>query len=299
MKYEDPFDPKSLLPSRIRETPAWRDFANGIQKVFAENIVDAREYLLRSRDPLKFRRGQFFRINNRLYRIESIKHNNSSYPFEPLPESLILADGEGSYYEVSGINATNERYLLIRNAQELGFNIIAERLNDEDFSRLCETLGEYYHQKGAKAFIDYIGYIKNVDLKITQMWAEENPSSPYYTNLSPEPQGTTVIDDPENGTWYPTSHYRVEYDGSIFDDFASSEFLELFLKFAPIHIVLESFSAVFYAPEMTLFMTMTASHEKEVIHSPANDPDVIYMATIWMNLSSVGDTEIFHSPVNE
>lgn len=298
MRYEDPFDPKMLLPARIRETPAWADFCDAMQKVFAENIIDGKEYLLRSRDSLKFRRGQFFRFKNRLYRIEHVIHNNTSYPFDPIPETLVVSDGEGVLYELSGINATNERYMLVRNAAELGFNVIVERLNDEDFSRLCDSLGAYHHQNGTKAFIDYIGFIKNINLKITQLWAEEDGENENYVNMQPYPLGTTVIEDPENGTWYPTSHYRVEYDGIVFPDFQDSDFFELFLKFAPIHIVLESFSAVFALTQANLYIHGYNFYDNEMFHISGNDPLAPYVGTLYSNVTLAMDSEIFHLPAN-
>ncbi len=300
MKFTDPFDPATLLPTRIRETPVWADFADMIQKVFGENIVDPREFLLRSRDGYRFRRGQFYRgPDGQLYRIEHVDHYTSFYPYEPVPENLILSDGDGKFYQVSGQDATNERQLLIRNAQESGFNILAERLNDEDFARLVQTLAMYYAQKGTKAFINYIGYIKNVELKATQMWAQEDTSTDAYVNMQPEPLGTTILEDPVAGTWYPTSHYRVEYDAEFFNTFNDNDFIELFLKFAPIHIVLESFSGVFNFP-FTLYIGMAGGfHDSETIHMPENDYFSLFGVTLYMNLSAAGDTEVFNMPGNE
>jgi hypothetical protein len=297
MKFSDPFDPSFLLPSRIRETPAWRDLCLAIQKVFGENIVDAREYFTRSRDSMKFRRGQFIRIQGNLFRIEQVQHHTNSYPNAPLPEVLTVTDGNGRYYELSGIHATNERELLIRNAASLGFNVIADRLNDEDFSRLVESLGRYYSMRGTKQFVNFIGFIKNINLKVSQLWAEESTDDT-YGDFYPEPQGLSAIDDPVNGTWFPTSHYRVEYDGDIFEDFADSEFIELFLKFAPIHVVLESFGAVINSPHIGMFITPFGGHETEVIFSPANNPDIQYIMTLHIVQPFVGDSEVIFSPTN-
>ena len=242
--FEDPFDPKKLLPTRVRQAPVWADFADAIRTVLGRNIYEPMTYLLNARDPLKFRRGRILRRGGAVYKIEDVVHKTSFYPDPPIADDLIVSDGV-SESTLEDIHATNERDLLIRSSQEMGFNILADRMNDEDLVRLNMTLGEFYLTKGTDSFIDYIGYLKGVRFIMKYMWARFDANSATYVDLTNDvasETGDTIIDDPVDGVWYPTNHVTVEYDDDLFPDVVEADFIELFNKFAPIHLVLHSFA---------------------------------------------------------
>ena len=114
--YNDPFDPKKLLASRIRQAPVWNDLAESVRKVYGRLIVDPTTTLLNARDPLKFRRGRILRRLEATYRIEHVIHHTSSYPDPPLADDLVVSDGVDET-TLEDNHATNERELLIRSAQ--------------------------------------------------------------------------------------------------------------------------------------------------------------------------------------
>lgn len=241
--YKDSFDPKMLMPSRVRQAPAWNDLAEAVRSVFGRLIVDPTTTLLNARDPLKYRRGRILRKIEATYRIERVIHHTSTYPDPPAADDLLVSDGVNET-TLEDVHATNERELLIRSAQELGFNLLADRMNDEDLVRLISTLGEFYLTKGTASFIDYIGYLKGVRFIMKYMWARFDANSATYVDLTNDVASEiedTIMDDPVDGVWYPTNHVTVEYDDNLFPDVIEEDFIELFNKFAPIHLVLHSF----------------------------------------------------------
>lgn len=295
MQFIDPVDPKKLLPSKVRDTPAWRDLADAMREAFS-NIVDGRDLLQRIRDPFKYRRGRFLRINGQLFKIEDVEHFTSTYPSPALPEAMVLSDGFGRLIRVSGVNATNDRYVLIRNANELGYNVIAERLNDEDYARLNESLGEFYHQKGAKGFVHYIGFVKNVRLKIVPLWSQVQEGFDGYINLTDAP-GKPVWD---GGDWFPTSHFDIEYDAVKYKNFSDADFLELFEKFAPINYVLKRFTVVNYVENIDeaiyVYVPGVIDHSLTVL--APNDESEWHEGNFYLWHGLVGEINMDHLPVN-
>lgn len=120
-------------------------------------------------------------------------------------------------------------------AGALGFGNRADLFSEDDYRRLIAGLSEYYSQSGTAAMPKFISYANNSIYGLTVKWSND------YIKFWDSPQGTTIY---EGGTWFPTPHVDLVYDGTQ-GLLSSSSVSELFYALAPVHLVLEGIVAKF------------------------------------------------------
>ena len=143
-----------------------------------------------------------------------------------------------------------ELYILIRNANLLGYKFISNFLNQKDYLKLVDFIARYYELEGTKQFANFLGYVKASKIKIEQLWSQVgiNDYTEFYYKSEID-TNNTILSNPGQttpGTWYPTSHKRISYDLTLFQNVSHTQLVDyettirsLFYTLAPIHWVLE------------------------------------------------------------
>lgn len=125
------------------------------------------------------------------------------------------------------------RSLKILVTKMLGLEYNSDVLTDDDYDRLILFLGIYNRQKGPDHFINFLGYIKDLDLSMHKLWTED-----YVDFRLNKPQ--SALDIFSNGTWYQTTHVGLLYpDLGGIDNLDPRDIENLFYKLAPINLVLK------------------------------------------------------------
>lgn len=134
-----------------------------------------------------------------------------------------------------------ERYYLIANVKQLGFDYKSSATTDERYRRLMKMYSTYLPENGTYQFVNFLGYIKNTRFEPEQLWAKFERETPTYVGFR---DGITV--EPGERIWettdgyYPTSHIRLYYDIEKWPIEDFSDVYPLFYQIAPIHLVLEA-----------------------------------------------------------
>lgn len=162
-----------------------------------------------------------------------------------------------------------EAYFLPRLQELLGCSVKTDFFSEQTQREIIAALYEYYTKSGTKYLSRFLSLATGYVTKLEAFWTED------YEDFYDKPLGTTIYEDPENGTWFFTPHYGVFIDGFLtykasnvrtytgmlgmrnskcgylylgypefteadFEDLYNNELLiELFYEFAPVHLVLE------------------------------------------------------------
>lgn len=153
-----------------------------------------------------------------------------------------------------------DKEVNIQQAEFLGFKYKSDLFSDAEYANLVKFLNIYNRRfKGTQNFIDFIGWIKNANFKIVQLWARGKKNYGDNGEVDPFSRETSYVknnslpDGTGRAEWYPTSHYDLEYNAEKFN-VDESDVWYLFYKCAPIHLVLRGISAVFTADTYPLYM---------------------------------------------
>lgn len=249
--YKDPFDVSKLLTFNMRDVPAWAQLAEGINEVALRNVINPRRELQAIRDSRRVRKGYAVTYGGNIGLVTriDIKTGDVGEDEEKDDVTITYPDTDTDVLET---HTEQEREFLIRGTFTLGFNVISDQITTEDYLRIFESLGIYYPQSGTVAFLNYIGFIKNVGLTASQLWSYDNGDARVYPAL------TTIYGTPkwEGGTWFPTSHIELEYNIEQQPDLPETEVRSMFFKLAPIHLVLKSFDGAYFSYEDLYLITI-------------------------------------------
>lgn len=161
-----------------------------------------------------------------------------------------------------------DRKMLTRTNELLGFSFQNDRLTDDDLNRFATYVSKYWPEAGTRRFIDFISYVKDWRLSISQLWTNDYRN---FVDAMP-PEARPVW---ENGDWYLTSHVNLTYDMFRYPDSDSTDLMALFYTFAPIHLVLHWLISVAYfefdwlaVPDSGSAVQMSSTRQSKVSYTP-------------------------------
>jgi hypothetical protein len=115
--------------------------------------------------------------------------------------------------------------------------------------RLIQGLAEFWSEKGNPSFVDFIGFILNVEFTLVPLWTKDFIT---FVPLAQVPDELNTLNFTQyvTGHYYPTSYVGLSYDGFTylkvpFADIDPTDIATLFYKIAPIHLVLDWIAALF------------------------------------------------------
>ena len=216
------YDLSKLLTSNFLSKNQWKDFADSISKVFFRYIYNDIQGLKNIRN-----------VDNLQTRSTSNPVNSTIKIDDKQVNKIELRDGQTAI--------KYDRDLLLLTSKNYGFNYLSDTITNKDYIIFLKFIGLYLEEKGTISFTDFIGFIKNAVFKVEKLWTNDYYSFRPYDEV---PSGQTIFDirTDHSDSFYPTTHVRVSYDRSVFY-FDELEIKDLFFKFAPINIVLESLVA--------------------------------------------------------
>jgi hypothetical protein len=132
-----------------------------------------------------------------------------------------------------------ERELLVKQVNMLGMKLrSAGIISDDSYQQIARWVGMYWFGKGTQAFIDFINYCLSTSLEVIKLWTED-----YKTFV---PAGSSSIGTPiwEGGTWYPTTHVRINAAGGL-KNIDMQSLINFFYEIANYNLVLESINLVY------------------------------------------------------
>ena len=140
-----------------------------------------------------------------------------------------------------------ELWTLVKNANLIGYNFLSQYMTQDNYIKLVEFLSKFYETQGNKDLCDFIGFIRGASLQLEQLWTAYGTGDYSIFVEKALTNGNTIINYPgqsTNGTYYPTSHFRLTYYLDQTGLLDQNILKELFYNLAPIHFVLESVVAV-------------------------------------------------------
>lgn len=200
---------RSLLLPPYLQTEVWESFVESIDAVLKDRIDDPTVWLSKQRDTW------------------IIKDTSEA----KIQAGELLADTD---FELP------EKELLVHQANLLGFDFKeAELLSANDYQRLVRNLALFWYGKGKPNFMNFMGFVINSVITITNLWSTEGTQPGTYGEFLPEGDpgiGTPVWD---GGTWFPTTHVRVAFDPFKFGSVSTSRLVALFYSIANYNLVLD------------------------------------------------------------
>lgn len=166
---------KDILPRYISQ-PAWTDLCDAIDYVFADRVDNPTEILGKLR--------QLYLLN----------------------EATAEAEAAQLVYSESALDHF-DKDILIKQLSMLGLSLRnRDAFTADELQRLVRYLPTYWYAKGKNKLADFVSLILGTRVTMTNLWTED-----YVTFLD---EGDPGIGTPiySGGTWYPTTHTRVEYD---------------------------------------------------------------------------------------
>lgn len=139
-----------------------------------------------------------------------------------------------------------ELWTLIRNANLIGYKFLSSYMTQDNYVKLVEFISRFYEIQGTKQLANFIGFIRGATIQIDQLWTALGDTDYIIFKEKAAIDGNTVVEHPgqsTDGTFYPTSHYRMKYGLDESGALDNSVLTELFYNLAPIHFVLESIVA--------------------------------------------------------
>jgi hypothetical protein len=219
------------ISTRFRESDHWRSFFVAAKKIYHEALTRPREELVKVKETRLFHRGDWFTTDTAgrgVVNKVSVAKDGAVKVFVQIPQTSEII-------EVGISNNKHSKDMLVRQAREKGFYYFSDSMTSEDYARVLDYIENYWPFSGAKNFHRFIGFIKNIDIGIDQLWSDEVTSDDYPT-LEVGPFLNSVD---EGGTAYPTSHVQMSYDVIDNPNPPLADLISLFYLMAPIHLVLE------------------------------------------------------------
>jgi hypothetical protein len=200
----------TLLPPYLEDSPAWAELTDSIDAVFGPRIDDPTVWLSRLRD---------------------------TWILQPSVEESLA---ETSQIIASTDFETVEKNILIRQANMLGFDLDnSDILTSEDYQRIVRNIANYWYSKGTPHLQNFLGFVLDSIITITNLWSVQGPSYDKYGTFLPEgdPGIGTPVWEP-GGTWFPTTHVQLTSDPFRFATFSVEKITDLFYSIANYNLVL-------------------------------------------------------------
>lgn len=169
MKFSD------LLPVYLANEPRWVDLCDAIQNTFASQVDPGKTTLKNIRN---------------IYVLSDTVREKIAASQCISPDDYLMPDSD----------------LSIKQANLLGLRLSnPDGILPELLPNLNRNIGTFWFSKGLKDFADFVAYVFNTPVTISNMWTEN------YIYFIPE--GNPAIGTPiwEGGTWYPTTHVSINY----------------------------------------------------------------------------------------
>lgn len=136
-----------------------------------------------------------------------------------------------------------ERELLVKQVNLLGMKLkSAGVLTDDDYLLISRFVGQYWFGKGTQAFVEFINFCLNVDLRVHRLWSEDLGDQEYH-NLTRDVDFTGTPKW-EGGNWFPTTHVELEALGGL-GDLTNELLAEFFYEIANFNLVLNAIDSNF------------------------------------------------------
>lgn len=132
-----------------------------------------------------------------------------------LRDTWILSDAQSAALEENDVLTDSENFepverdILIRQANMLGFRALNPAvLSDADYRKIVRYLPQYWYSQGTNRLEKFLGFILDVDISITPLWAQDlGLNNGLYNGFTVEEDiGMPVW---KGGTWFPTTHVRI------------------------------------------------------------------------------------------
>lgn len=261
-------DYAKILSYKLRQVPAWRDFAKSCNEVLGKEVDDLRRKLEKVRDSVKYRRGDT--ILNTVYKPDTSKKAvyRDTREIADIPENYVIpsakvrnvvkniayygSPGTTDYLEIEfvyedratawlkPIEIPQERDILLKNSYIAGFDFFNTKFSDEDLQRLYEFIQIYWPESGTNDnYMKFIGFIKNARFDLVNLWSYDDGTD---TFPELEPRTAKTVPAYEGGKHYLTSHVEIRLDLAQFGQYYTVDLNDLetlFYYFAPIIVVLE------------------------------------------------------------
>lgn len=201
-----PHTPDSLrsrdLWPRYMSDDRWLDLADALDAVQSKNLLGAFT-------SLKYLRHIFVPSDTAQHRIkygEMLHQNDFLKPDEPL---------------------------AIKQTEMLGLAVNAAPPFNVDYCvQLNRNLGPYWYRKGLAELVDFLGFTFDTKFNAENLWTTD------YITFYPKAEAGTPIWN--GGTWYPTTHVRINYDPQTFPTTYIRLFLTMFSEVSNYNLVIES-----------------------------------------------------------
>lgn len=265
MKKEASIDFFKRVQARFKLNPVWSDLFKSVSRVMDEEVEVGRRDLLHIRDPKRFHRGDTYAIEMEGKRIDGVV-NQIRQKEDGTDEIFVQLPNNRGVFRVD-VDNYKPRDVLVDAARNKGFNHFSSTLTTRDYSRVVEWIEQFYPHASDDNFVRFIGFVKNLDLSMFQLWSQESTED-NYPWMEERPVG--ISDVSNGGTVYPTSHVVLNYNATISSN-PGDDLAHLFYMLAPIHLVLQRINAEINAD---LKYTFIAASDITMIQSGVlNIPD--------------------------
>lgn len=222
-----------LFPDYMRQTDVWTDLADSVDKVlqtYVHDYVDMEKYL-RSVFITEYDADSGVEVVNAAV---ATKVANREFL---LPTDYDVFDSGIERLRLSHLGLQIDDPTII----DPSLDGITPTLLNSPLHRLTQTIGSYWYHKGLGDVIDYINYVLNTDVVMYQLWTTDYKT--FYVSDDPL-VGTPVW---KGGTWYPTTHVRIDISASSISVSQVGDLVKLFYAVANYNLILESIAITEYA----------------------------------------------------
>jgi len=308
-----------LLNDALRQNPTFAALADAVTRVTRRLLDEPRWKLERIRHSSTVQRGDLFDTEAGTGKVSVIRRvlvdPDTGVKTGEVVDEVEVDLGGGKAVTVP-MRTIPERGVMISNAAMLGFNFFSDELSDDDLQRIQRYVAAYWPHSGDANFIRFLSYVKNTRFEIRQL------VTPSYgdplKNAAKEPYLYLEHFRPDMETWmhqrpsfgwdkpeppegfggvYPTSHVELTYDILEFPnpDFRGST--ELFYFLAPIHLVLERFSAEIFAPRFDLFAAAKAAvvNIQHAQYSWSPDAEITTFGELVSHVNQIANASLYLS----
>jgi len=202
-----------LLPPYLAMNEYFVEYSDAIDQVFGTNVDD---------------------------KIKVIQNIRNMWVTNPILEQKVIS------HEMIDLEdwTRPERELLVKQVNLLGMRLkSAGVLGDDDYLLISRFVGQYWFGKGTQAFVEFINFCLNIDLRVHRLWSEDQNDDQYH-NLTRDEEGIPGLPIWEGGTWFPTAHVELEAVGGL-GDLTDELLAEFFYEIANFNLVLNAVDSSF------------------------------------------------------
>lgn len=136
---------------------------------------------------------------------------------------------------------TQELWVLIRNANILGYKFLGNFMSQDNYVKLVDSISRFYELQGTVQTANFLGFVRAAKIEIKQLWSQIGIND--YTVFEEKNfiSTDTVVNYPgrnATGDWYPISHFNLHYELDVSGLLAEDVLRELFYSLSPISHIL-------------------------------------------------------------